>query len=876
MHQGEKGEKQNGRDDCKIRVSHFDFSVENHVNAMETISKLCGEVETGSLDVPEIQRLYSSMIFLREWRQFNYEPRTIRFASELESSQRKGVLGEINLPQFSSASVPTKEGVHGGIAPPESSKDFVMHVGGSIWALDWCPRTRETSAGHVKCEFLAVAAHPPNSYYHKIGALLTGRGVVQIWCILNDSRNEQETPPPLKKSKRKTQCSDDKLALIKRPKGRPKEKQIGEPCTGETTKTTTEIKRPRGRPRKQKEELTDDEDYQYKKPRGRPRKKAKNDSINSVECHQQYPQVLAVEYPEDPAQVIAIGGALTDAPAETIQKTKAKKQKNPTKALHTSVSATETTGQGRILRSNSKVGDKYAAIICPTLSTQNEDQSSIMNDEINKDFFEEPTMRKCGLDNVSCAIPENILLPRLVFCLAHNGKVVWDMKWRPCHISDPKSLHQMGYLAVLLGNGSLEVWDVPLPNIMNAIYTSSHKEGTDPRFVKLEPVFKCSIAKCGEIESIPLTVEWSSLCPHDYLLAGCHDGKVALWKFSADATSGDTRPLLCFSADTVPIRTVAWAPSQSDQGNANVVLTAGHGGLKFWDIRDPFRPLWHLQPAPKFIYSLEWLSDPRCVILSLDDGTIRLLSLVRAAYDAHVNGTPSVGPKLQGLHLLTCPSFAIWSVHASRKTGMVAYCSADGTVCRFQITTKAVDKDPSRNRTPHFKIWSLNKDESAITVSTSLADTPLWTKKPVNNVGDSARSMKSLFESSQTKTANKAKATAADNHTSAVCSSNDPSPSGADEETSASVSKQSKLKSKNTSKKMAGEDVEVVSTDKEQPSKQEKESEVIPPKIVAIHRVRWNMNQGSERWLCSGGAAGIVRCQEILFSDLDKVLARKR
>lgn len=40
-------------------------------------------------------------------------------------------------------------------------------------------------------------------------------------------------------------------------------------------------------------------------------------------------------------------------------------------------------------------------------------------------------------------------------------------------------------------------------------------------------------------------------------------------------------------------------------------------------------------------------------------------------------------------------------------------------------------------------------------------------------------------------------------------------------------------------------------------------SESLPPKIVAMQRVRWNLNKGSERWLCSGGAAGIVRCQEI-------------
>jgi len=42
-----------------------------------------------------------------------------------------------------------------------------------------------------------------------------------------------------------------------------------------------------------------------------------------------------------------------------------------------------------------------------------------------------------------------------------------------------------------------------------------------------------------------------------------------------------------------------------------------------------------------------------------------------------------------------------------------------------------------------------------------------------------------------------------------------------------------------------------------------KELKVIPPNSVALHRVRWNMNKGSERWLCYGGAAGIIRCQRI-------------
>lgn len=42
-----------------------------------------------------------------------------------------------------------------------------------------------------------------------------------------------------------------------------------------------------------------------------------------------------------------------------------------------------------------------------------------------------------------------------------------------------------------------------------------------------------------------------------------------------------------------------------------------------------------------------------------------------------------------------------------------------------------------------------------------------------------------------------------------------------------------------------------------------KDFDVFPPKAVALHRLRWNMNKGSEKWLCYGGAAGIIRCQRI-------------
>jgi general transcription factor 3C polypeptide 2 len=40
-----------------------------------------------------------------------------------------------------------------------------------------------------------------------------------------------------------------------------------------------------------------------------------------------------------------------------------------------------------------------------------------------------------------------------------------------------------------------------------------------------------------------------------------------------------------------------------------------------------------------------------------------------------------------------------------------------------------------------------------------------------------------------------------------------------------------------------------------------------PPKLVALHKVRWNKNKGTERWLCYGGASGMVRLQKISFGS---------
>ncbi|XP_059462909.1 uncharacterized protein LOC132191818 isoform X2 [Corylus avellana] len=851
----------------RVTVSAFDYSVENHFRAVDTFSQLCGEADDGGLEESEVQRLASSVTFLREWKYFNYEPKTVRFACEVGSLEGKDVVSGIKLPQFSSAAVPKKEGSSGDATSVESrscySKDFVLYVGGHVWALDWCPRVHERPEDHIKCEFIAVAAHPPGSSYHKIGASLTGRGVIQIWCLLNISVNEEEVPPLTKKHKREPKNSGDM-----------KEK-------------STVVKGPRGRPRKKPKEDDNTITTQSKRPKGRPRKIQIEKYVDDLDCNDPYARVLAVQLPDDSSELPAVDWVSRNAQEHAVQEENGKKQ-----AASACNPAVETPMQGRRLK-NRKRARSYSDNISPELLTQNEDMgSSVTNHEIQPNSEQEPTASdnfshngSLGISSPSCLVSNDVALPRVVLCLAHNGKVAWDVKWRPSNACDSKCKHRMGYLAVLLGNGSLEVWEVPLPRTMKVIYSSAPQEGTDPRFAKLVPVFRCSMLKCGGIQSIPLTVEWSASPPHDYLLAGCHDGTVALWKFSAGSYSKDTRPLLCFSADTVPIRAVAWAPHESDPESANVILTAGHGGLKFWDLRDPFRPLWDLHPVPRIIYSLDWLPDPRCVILSFDDGTMRILSLVKAAYDTPVTGKPFGGTKQQGLHSYYCSSFAIWSVQVSRLTGMVAYCSADGTILRFQLTRKAVEKDHSRNRTPHFLCGSLTEEESTIAINTPVPNTPFPLKKSLNKSVDTSVSLRefSLGPRQVKKASDKmAKNPSTDAQTLALCYGDDLGAESGPEE--ADPKSEKKLK-KSRGKKNSGDDLALVYGDEEPVKKtlgkedrkvEDRTIEVFPPKAVAMHRVRWNMNKGSERWLCYGGAAGLVRCQEIALSDFDKKLAMKR
>jgi len=99
-------------------------------------------------------------------------------------------------------------------------------------------------------------------------------------------------------------------------------------------------------------------------------------------------------------------------------------------------------------------------------------------------------------------------------------------------------------------------------------------------------------------------------------------------------------------------------------------------------------------------------------LMTTTDETLRLLSLSKAALDTPVTGRSFCGTQFQGLQSYYCSSFSIWSVQVSRLTGLVAYCSVDGSSLHFQLIQKVVDKDKMRHRTPHYICGALLKKEA--------------------------------------------------------------------------------------------------------------------------------------------------------------------
>lgn len=359
-------------------------------------------------------------------------------------------------------------------------------------------------------QFLAVAAHPPESSYHKIGAPLTGRGLVQIWCVLNDKFKEEYVPSQVIKNSTQPQ----------RPRGRPRKRPVSE------SEDDTKPKKKKGRPRKIPVSESEDDSYIDIEQVDSSLKLVPN--LESGNTHDQvatkYPvrkkkisgQLMSAEPQQTPGN---IGKVEIKSPVENKASGRSKKvTRNKPEDQYVSVQLPEVNTSGsekeiefsrpsiRKGRPKKKSGDAPEGIYMEALAIEYPESTSYPINESpastasarralkNKDRKggndhenDLPSLSKegtsesikkqvpsnCGEfgrldDNVTdnghlkmvpsrCTSCKNVEIPRPVLCLAHNGKVAWDVKWRPSDSFDADSKHRMGYLAVLLGNGALEV-----------------------------------------------------------------------------------------------------------------------------------------------------------------------------------------------------------------------------------------------------------------------------------------------------------------------------------------------------------------------------------------------------------------------------------
>nr|BAJ91661.1 predicted protein [Hordeum vulgare subsp. vulgare] len=131
------------------------------------------------------------------------------------------------------------------------------------------------------------------------------------------------------------------------------------------------------------------------------------------------------------------------------------------------------------------------------------------------------------------------------------------------------------------------------------------------------------------------------------------------------------------------------------------------------------------KPSTRLIMLLLLSFMSRGIVISLEDGTLKFLSLPTIANDVPVTGRPFAGTKTQGVHTYQLSEYLIWDVHVSEITGHAAYCVADGTAVHFQLTSRFWEKKPRRNRVPYFLCGSLAEEGTAIKIGSSLQSSPL-------------------------------------------------------------------------------------------------------------------------------------------------------
>lgn len=232
--------------------------------------------------------------------------------------------------------------------------------------------------------------------------------------------------------------------------------KLGRKNSGAREETSTEPKKPKGRPRKKPVEVKSTEP---KRPRGRPRKNTIEESVDNLDGSRNAVEALAIEYPEESVELHSTDCILENTQGNAVLED-GKKRRRYRHAESECDPALESSVQRRKLNNMESAGSNNNDT-CPPLLNQNEDKERPVSDHpTHPNYQTSHNVQSNGYSKIGstrCKVPNDVALPRIVFCLAHHGKVAWDVKWRPPSEHDSKCKHRMGYLAVLSGNGSLEV-----------------------------------------------------------------------------------------------------------------------------------------------------------------------------------------------------------------------------------------------------------------------------------------------------------------------------------------------------------------------------------------------------------------------------------
>ncbi|KAJ3313125.1 hypothetical protein HDV04_002442 [Boothiomyces sp. JEL0838] len=248
--------------------------------------------------------------------------------------------------------------------------------------------------------------------------------------------------------------------------------------------------------------------------------------------------------------------------------------------------------------------------------------------------------------------PDEEILPSMLFRLETNFGAVVDMKWCP-NGAYYSNHNRLGFLAVVFGDGSLRIYNIPL--YLQEIYVG--------KSVEIDEILQFVVPNTSLT-----TIQWSQ---DDLLAAGCSNGHIIVWNLKEllRKKSSNVQPVIYTRAHDSLITFIGWF-----HNNRYIVSGSTDGRLiltDIWDISNPFT----LVKTLGYISCGEIVSSSEGVLFAEMDNVAKL---VRPGFEP--KNQTGKGDLTGGKIGLVNHNATIWSMSTSKYGTLVLTASADGTV----------------------------------------------------------------------------------------------------------------------------------------------------------------------------------------------------